>query len=321
MSNNGRLKIFTGSANPLLALAVANCLDVELGKAKVGRFSDGEVAIEVCENVRGYDVFVLQPTSYPSNDNLMEVVVMADALLRASAGRITAAVPYLGYSRQDRRPCSARVPISAKVVANILTCVGINRMLTVDLHADQIQGFFDIPVDNIYATPVILEDINKNKSQDMAAPIVVAPDVGAVLRARALAKLLSCDLAIVDKRRTEHNKADVMNVIGDVQGRSCIIIDDMVDTAQTLCKGTAELKNRGAHRVVAYCSHAILSGNAVETITNSCLDELVVTDTIPLRDEAIMCNKIRQISIASLLAQAIARIHAEESVSTLFSNA
>ncbi|CUT17055.1 MULTISPECIES: ribose-phosphate pyrophosphokinase [Candidatus Ichthyocystis] len=317
MSKKGSLKIFTGTANPWLAQSVVDCLGVELGRATVGRFSDGEVVVEVCENVRGHDVFILQSTSYPTNDTLMEVVILADALLRASAGRITAAIPYLGYSRQDRRPRSARVPISSKVVANMLTCAGINRVLTVDLHADQIQGFFDIPVDNIYATPVILDDMRSRTVDDT---IVVAPDVGSVLRARAFAKLLSCDLAIIDKRRTEYNKADVMNVIGDVHGRSCIIIDDMVDTAQTLCRGTSELKNRGAKRILAYCSHAVLSGNAIDTITNSCLDELVVTDTIPLREDAKRCTKIKQISIAKLLAQAIARIHAEESVSTLFSS-
>jgi ribose-phosphate pyrophosphokinase len=315
MVSDGNMMVFTGNANPVLAQEVANHLGIELGRADVGRFSDGEVMVELLENVRGRDVFVLQSTSHPTNDSLMEVMVMVDALRRSSAGRITAAIPYLGYSRQDRRPRSARVAITAKVVANMLTGVGVNRVLTMDLHSDQIQGFFDIPVDNIYATPILLDDLLKQNHENL---VVVSPDVGGVVRARAAAKQLSADLAIIDKRRPKPNVAKVMNIIGDVAGRTCVIMDDMVDTANTLCEAAAALKNRGALKVVAYATHPVLSGGAAERISNSELDELVVTNTIQLNKETASCKKIRQLSAASLLAETIRRISCEDSVSSLF---
>ncbi|MFZ4760889.1 MAG: ribose-phosphate pyrophosphokinase, partial [Burkholderiaceae bacterium] len=306
---------FTGNAIPTLATAVAGHLGIGLGKATVGRFSDGEVMVEILENVRGKDVFVLQSTCAPTNDNLMELMVMTDALKRASAGRITAALPYFGYARQDRRVRSSRVAISAKVVANMLEVAGVDRVLTMDLHADQIQGFFDIPVDNIYAAPVLLDDVAK---QNLSACIVVSPDVGGVVRARALAKRLDTDLAIIDKRRPKANVSEVMNIIGEVDGRTCVIMDDMVDTAGTLTKAADALKASGATRVLAYCTHAVLSGNAVERITQSALDELVVTDSIPLSDAGHACGKIRVLSCASLLAETILRINRADSVSSLF---
>ncbi|MFO1380584.1 MAG: ribose-phosphate pyrophosphokinase [Chitinivorax sp.] len=309
------LMVFTGNANPKLAEDVVRHLDISLGRISVGRFSDGEVTVELLENVRGRDVFVLQSTCQPTNDNLMEVMLAVDALKRASAGRITAAVPYMGYARQDRRPRSARVPISAKVVANMLTSAGVDRVLTVDLHADQIQGFFDIPVDNIYATPVLLDDVRAKGYENL---ITVSPDVGGVLRARAMAKQLNTDLAIIDKRRPKANVAEVMHIIGDVSGRTCLIMDDMVDTANTLCKAAQALKAHGAERVLAYATHPVLSGAAIERIKASDLDELVVTDTIPLSDEAKACDRVRVVSIASLLAETMRRISNEESVSTLF---
>ena len=310
-----RLMVFTGNAIPQLATDVARHLNVTLGRAKVGRFSDGEVAVEILENVRGRDVFVLQSICQPTNDNLMELLVMVDAIKRASAGRITAAIPYMGYARQDRRPSSARVPITAKVVANMLTTVGVDRVLTMDLHSEQIQGFFDIPVDNVYSGPILLSDVWKKSYSGL---VVVSPDVGGVVRARALAKRLEADLAIIDKRRPRPNVATVMNIIGEIEGRSCVIIDDMVDTANTLCEAAAALKKRGAARVMAYCTHPVLSGKAVERIANSELDEIVVTDTIPLRADAMACNRMRVLSIASLFAETVRRISAEDSVSSLF---
>ena len=309
------LMVFTGNANPKLAADVVRRLNMPLGRATVGRFSDGEVNVEILENVRGKDCFVLQSTCAPTNDNLMELLIMADALKRASAGRITAAIPYFGYGRQDRRPRSARVGITAKVVANMLQTAGVQRVLTVDLHADQIQGFFDIAVDNIYAAPILLGDIWKQRYEDL---LVVSPDVGGVVRARALAKRLESDLAIIDKRRPKANLSEVMNIIGEVGDRTCVIMDDMVDTAGTLCKAAQALKENGARRVLAYCTHAVLSGAAVSRISDSALDELVVTDTIPLRDEARACSRIRQISIAELMAETMLRISNDESVSSLF---
>lgn len=309
------LMVFTGNANPKLAADVVRRLNMPLGRATVGRFSDGEVNVEILENVRGKDCFVLQSTCAPTNDNLMELLIMADALKRASAGRITAAIPYFGYGRQDRRPRSARVGITAKVVANMLQTAGVQRVLTVDLHADQIQGFFDIAVDNIYAAPILLGDIWKQRYEDL---LVVSPDVGGVVRARALAKRLESDLAIIDKRRPKANLSEVMNIIGEVGDRTCVIMDDMVDTAGTLCKAAQALKESGARRVLAYCTHAVLSGAAVSRISDSALDELVVTDTIPLRDEARACSRIRQISIAELMAETMLRISNDESVSSLF---
>jgi ribose-phosphate pyrophosphokinase len=310
-----RLMVFTGNANPRMAQDVAKHLGLSLGRAVVGKFSDGEVMVEIMENVRGKDVFVLQSTCQPTNDNLMELMVMVDALKRSSAARVSAAMPYFGYARQDRRPRSARVGISAKVVANMLTSVGVSRVLTMDLHADQIQGFFDVPVDNIYAAPVLLGDVWKQRYENL---IVVSPDVGGVVRARALAKRLESDLAIIDKRRPKANVSEVMNVIGEVQGRTCVIMDDMVDTAGTLCKAAEVLKAEGAVKVVAYCTHAVLSGNAVARIAESAMDELVVTDTIPLREDARACKKIRSLSVAGLLAETILRIFTEDSVSSLF---
>jgi ribose-phosphate pyrophosphokinase len=310
-----RMRIFTGNANPRLAEAVCKHLNISLGRAVVGRFSDGEVMVELLENVRGRDVFVLQSTCAPTNDNLMEILVMVDALKRASAARVTAAIPYFGYARQDRRPRSARVPITAKVIADMLSTVGVNRAMVMDLHADQIQGFFNIPVDNIYATPVLLGDLWKRNYDNL---LVVSPDVGGVVRARAIAKRLDSDLAIIDKRRPKANVAEVMNIIGDVNGRSCVIMDDIVDTANTLCKAATALKEHGAQKVVAYCTHPVLSGGAVPRIAASDMDEIVVTDTIPLSPEAQACSKIRQLSCAQLLAETMTRISNEESVSSLF---
>jgi len=310
-----RLMVFTGNANPRLAQEVVKHLTISLGRAVVGKFSDGEVMVEIMENVRGKDVFVLQSTCAPTNDNLMELMVMVDALKRSSAARVSAAIPYFGYARQDRRPRSARVGISAKVVANMLTSVGVARVLTMDLHADQIQGFFDVPVDNIYAAPVLLGDVWKQGYENL---IVVSPDVGGVVRARALAKRLESDLAIIDKRRPRANVSEVMNVIGEVRGRTCVIMDDMVDTAGTLCKAAEVLKKEGAVKVVAYCTHAVLSGGAARRIAESDLDELVVTDTIPLGEDARACRKIRSLSVAGLLAETILRIYTEDSVSSLF---
>lgn len=309
------LMVFSGNANPKLALSVTQHLNIPLGRVTVNRFSDGEVAVEINENVRGQDVFVLQSTCAPTNDNLMELMIMVDALRRASARRITAAIPYYGYARQDRRPRSARVAISAKVVANMLQSVGVDRVLTMDLHADQIQGFFNIPVDNIYSTPVLLNDILAHQYPNL---MVVSPDVGGVVRARAMAKALDVDLAIIDKRRPRANVAEIMNIIGEVKGRTCVITDDIVDTAGTLCNAASALKERGAVRVLAYAAHPVLSGNAVDRITNSPLDELVITDTIPLRPEAEACPKIRQLSCAALIGETISRIANESSVSSLF---
>jgi ribose-phosphate pyrophosphokinase len=307
--------VFTGSANPKLAEEVVRHLNIHLGRATVGRFSDGEVMVDLLENVRGKDVFVLQSTCMPTNDNLMEIMFMVDALKRSSAQRITAAMPYFGYARQDRRPRSARVPISAKVVANMLVAVGVDRLLTMDLHSDQIQGFFDIPVDNIYAAPILLGDVWKHGYQDL---VVVSPDVGGVVRARALAKRLDSELAIIDKRRPRPNVATVMNIIGEVKGRTCVIMDDMVDTANTLCEAAVALKEKGAEKVLAYCTHPVLSGRAVQRLEASVIDELVVTDTIPLREDARASSKIRQLSVAELLGETMLRISNEESVSSLF---
>jgi ribose-phosphate pyrophosphokinase len=309
------MMVFTGNANPRLAEAVVGHLDIHIGRAKVGRFSDGEVAIEILENVRGKDVFILQSICAPTNDNLMELLVMVDALKRASAGRVTAAIPYMGYARQDRRPNSARVPITAKVVANMMSSVGVDRVLTMDLHSEQIQGFFDIPVDNIYSGPIMLGDVWK---QNFSELVVVSPDVGGVVRARALAKRLEADLAIIDKRRPRPNVATVMNIIGEVAGRTCVIVDDMVDTANTLCEAAGALKKQGAQKVIAYCTHAVLSGPAIERITNSALDSIVVTDTIPLTEAGRNCPKIRVLTVAGLLAETMRRISAEDSVSSLF---
>ena len=307
--------LFTGNANPALAREIAQTLGVELGKAKVGRFSDGEVDVEIQQNVRARDVFVVQPTCAPTNEHLIELMIMVDAFKRASARRITAVIPYFGYARQDRRPRSTRVPISAKVVANLLETVGVERLLTMDLHADQIQGFFDIPVDNIYASPVLLSDV---KSKSYPSLVVVSPDVGGVVRARALAKQLGSDLAIIDKRRAAANVSEVMHVIGDIEGRHCVIMDDMIDTAGTLVKAAEVLKERGAKRVFAYCTHPVFSGPAIERITKSALDEVVITNTIPLNDAALACRKIRQLSVAFLFAETIRRISDGESVTSLF---
>ena len=314
--SDSQIMVFTGNANPKLAQAVVEHLQLSLGVASVGSFSDGEVQVEIDENVRGKDVFVIQPTCAPTNDNLMELLVMIDALRRSSARRITAVMPYFGYARQDRRPRSARVPITAKVVAQMIGNVKADRVLTVDLHADQIQGFFDIPVDNVYASPILLGDVWKQKYPDM---VVVSPDVGGVVRARALAKRLDdAELAIIDKRRPRPNEARVMNIIGEVEGRTCVLVDDLVDTAGTLCLAAMALKDEGATRVVAYCTHPVLSGPAVENIEVSKLDELVVTDTIPLQENAQACGKIRQLSIATMLAETMRRISMEESVSSLY---
>ncbi len=310
------MMVFTGTANPGLAEEVVERLRLPLGKAVVDRFSDGEVMVEIIDSVRGKDVFVVQPTCRPGNDNLLELLMLIDALKRASARRVTAVMPYMGYARQDRRPRSSRVPISAKVVANMVSAVGADRVLTMDLHADQIQGFFSIPVDNIYASPVLLGDIWKHTYEDL---MVVSPDVGGVVRARAIARRLDdADLAIIDKRRPRANEAQVMNIIGDVSGRTCVLVDDMADTAGTLCNAAGALKDHGAVKVVAYCTHAVLSGKAVLNIENSELDELVVTNTIPLSDAAAACARIRQLSIAELIAESIRRVHEEESIGTLF---
>jgi len=310
------MAVFTGNANPQLAQDIARYLQVPLGRAHVGRFSDGEVTVELMENVRGRDVFILQSTCPPANDHLMELLVMVDACRRASAARVTAVVPYFGYARQDRRPRATRVAITAKVVANMLAGVGVHRVLTVDLHADQIQGFFDIPVDNVYSSPVLLGEVWRQKYDDL---VVVSPDVGGVVRARAIAKRLDdADLAIIDKRRARANVSEVMNIIGEVEGKSCVLVDDMVDTAGTLCHAAKALKDHGAKRVVAYITHPVLSGPAVDRIEGSALDELVVTDTIPLRENAQACRKIRQLSVAGLLAETMRRIRDEESVSSLY---
>ncbi len=314
--NSEFLTLFTGNANPVLANAVAKELNLPLGKAFVGRFSDGEIQVEIQENVRGKNVVVIQSTCAPTNDNVMELMIMIDALKRASASRITAVIPYFGYARQDRRPRSARVAISARIVANMLQSVaGIERVLTMDLHADQIQGFFDIPVDNIYASPVLLADLQKQKSKDL---IIVSPDIGGVVRARAMAKQLGCDLAIIDKRRPKANVSEVMHLIGEVEGRHCVIMDDIIDTGGTLCKAAEALKERGAKGVTAYCTHAVLSGGAVARIAASQLDELVVTDTIPLTDEARQVKKIRQLSVAPILAETLSRITKGDSVMSMF---
>ncbi|NNE62838.1 MAG: ribose-phosphate diphosphokinase [Gammaproteobacteria bacterium] len=310
------MMVFTGNANPELAKNVVQHLDIPLGIASVSEFSDGEISVEIGENVRGKDVFIVQPTCAPTNDNLMELMVMIDAIRRASSERVTAVIPYYGYARQDRRVRSQRVPITAKVVANMLTSVGVDRVLTIDLHADQIQGFFDCLVDNVYASPILMGDIWKQKYPDM---IVVSPDVGGVVRARAIAKQLDdADLAIIDKRRPQANQAQVMNIIGEVEGKTCIIVDDMVDTAGTLCKAADALKEHGAKGVYAYCTHPVLSGKAIANVEESTMDELVVTDTIPLSEEAAACTRIRQVSVAGLLAETIRRVHAEESVSSLY---
>ncbi|BDX18822.1 MAG: ribose-phosphate pyrophosphokinase [Pseudomonadales bacterium] len=310
-----KMMVFTGNANPDLARRVVRQLHIPLGDATVGRFSDGEVNVELNENVRGKDVFILQPTCAPTNDNLMELIVMADALRRSSASRITAVVPYFGYARQDRRPRSARVAISAKVVADMLDTVGVDRLLTVDLHADQIQGFFDIPVDNIYGSPVLIDDIQDQRFENL---MIVSPDIGGVVRARAVAKSLGVDLAIIDKRRPKANQSEVMHIIGDVEGRTCVLVDDMVDTAGTLCHAAKALKDHGAAQVFAYCTHPILSGKAIENITNSVLDELVVTNTIPLTPAAAACERIRQLDMAPIVAEAMRRISNEESISAMF---
>jgi len=310
------MSVFTGSANPQLAHDIARHLMVPLGRASISTFSDGETTVELLENVRGRDVFIVQPTSPPANDHLVELLLMVDACRRASAERITAVIPYFGYARQDRRPRATRVPIAAKLVANMIMSAGVDRVLTIDLHADQIQGFFDIPVDNVYASPVLLGDAWKQRREDL---MVVSPDVGGVVRARALAKRLDdADLAIIDKRRPRANESEVMNIIGSVAGKTCVLIDDLVDTAGTLCHAAKALKEAGAKRVLAYITHAVLSGPAVERIAKSDLDELVVTDTIPLRDAAKNCSKIRQLSVAGLLAETLRRIRDEESVSSLY---
>lgn len=309
------MMVFAGNSNPDLVHKVVNHLHIPIGKAYVGRFSDGECAVEIQENVRGRDVFIIQSTCAPTNDNLMELLVMADAMRRSSAARVTAVLPYFGYARQDRRPRSSRVPISAKVVADMIASVGIDRVLTVDLHADQIQGFFDIPVDNVYGSPILLDDIERCDYEDL---MIVSPDHGGVVRARAFAKLLNSDLAIIDKRRPEANKSEVMNIIGDVSGRTCILVDDMVDTAGTLCHAAAALKEKGAKKVFAYCTHPILSGRALENLANSQLDELVVTNTVPLSPAAQALGKIRQLDMSPLLAESVRRISNAESISAMF---
>ena len=315
MPNN--LMVFSGNANKPLSNAIAKNLGLPLGNAVIGKFSDGEITVELNENVRGKDVFIIQPTCSPTNDSIMELLLTADALHRASANRITAVVPYFGYARQDRRVRSARVAISAKVVADMISGVGINRVLTVDLHAEQIQGFFSIPVDNVYGSPVLTDDIEVQRYKEL---LVVSPDIGGVVRARAVAKRLNVDLAIIDKRRPSANEAQVMNIIGDVEERTCIIVDDMVDTAGTLCKAADALKEHGAASVIAYCTHPVLSGPAISNIENSSIDSLVVTDTIPLNSEAADCKKIRQLSMARLLAESIRRVSNEESISAMFDN-
>jgi ribose-phosphate pyrophosphokinase len=307
--------VFTGNANPALAARIIQRLGIRLGDATVKTFSDGEICVEINENVRGGDIFIVQPTCAPPNRNLMELLFMADALRRASASRITAVVPYFGYARQDRRVRSARVPISAKVCADMMVGAGIDRVLTVDLHAEQIQGFFDVPVDNVYGSPVLLDDIRMQRYDNV---MVVSPDIGGVVRARAIAKELQTDLAIIDKRRPQANVSEVMNIIGEVEGRTCILVDDLVDTAGTLCKAADALKAQGAGKVVAYCTHPVLSGNALQNINSSSLDELVVTDTIPLNESVISCKKIRQLTMANVLAEAMRRVSNEESISAMF---
>jgi len=310
------LMVFTGNANPGLAQDIAHELDIPMGKASVGRFSDGEVAVEIMENIRGRDVYVIQSTCAPTADNFMELLVMIDAFKRASASRVTAVIPYFGYARQDRRPRSARVPITAKVAAKMISTIGTDRVVTIDLHADQIQGFFDIPVDNVYASPLTLADIWQHQgSEDV---VVVSPDVGGVVRARAIAKRLDVELAIIDKRRPRANVARVMNIIGEVEGKCCVMVDDMVDTAGTLCTAAGALKEKGAVRVVAYCVHPVLSGPAINNILRSELDELVVTDTIPLSEAAKECGRIRQLSVAQMLAETIRRMARGESVSSMY---
>ena len=314
--NNSELMIFSGNANPELARRIASHLHLSLGKCTVQTFSDGEISVEIEETVRGREIFIVQPTCQPTNDHMMELLVMIDALRRSSVQRITAVVPYLGYSRQDRRPRSSRVPITAKVVANMLESVGLDRILTVDLHADQIQGFFNIPVDNVYASPILLGDVWRQRHDNL---LVVSPDVGGVVRARALAKRLGdADLAIIDKRRPKANVAKVMNIIGDVEGKNCVLVDDLVDTAGTLCNAAKALKDHGAESVSAYCTHPVLSGPAIDNISASVLDELVVTDTIPLTEAARACSQIRQLSIATMLAETIRRIDQNESVSSMY---
>ena len=311
-----KLVIFAGNANPELASSMAEQINIPLGDADVGVFSDGEVAVDIQENVRGKDVFIVQSTCQPTNNNLMELLVMADALRRSSAGRITAVIPYFGYASQDRRVRSARVPITAKVVADMITAVGIDRVVTVDLHADQIQGFFDIPVDNVYGTPLFVADIERQKHDDL---MVVSPDVGGVVRARALAKQLNdADLAIIDKRRPKANESQVMHIIGEVEGRTCVLVDDIVDTAGTLCKAAQALKDHGAAKVIAYCTHPVLSGPAIDNISNSAMDQLVVTDTIPLSEQGRQCDKIRVLRLAPMLAETIRRVNNEESLSAMF---
>ena len=311
-----KMMLFTGNANPKLAQKVAEQLHINLGNASVGQFSDGEIAVEINENVRGKDVFVFQSTCYPTNDNLMELIVMIDALRRSSAGRITAVVPYFGYARQDRRVRSARVPITAKVVADMMVGVGVDRVLTVDLHAEQIQGFFGVPVDNVYGSSVLISDIAAQNHENL---MIVSPDIGGVVRARAVAKQLNdLDLAIIDKRRPKANVSQVMHIIGDVKDRTCVLVDDIVDTAGTLCKAAEALKEHGARKVIAYCTHPVLSGPAIDNLNNSKLDELVVTDTIPLSEAAIGCSRIRQLTMATLLAESIRRVNNEESLSALF---
>nr|WP_269745036.1 ribose-phosphate pyrophosphokinase [Gilvimarinus agarilyticus] len=309
------MMVFTGNANPDLAQKIVDHLGMGLGDVSVSQFSDGEVAVELNVNVRGRDVFVVQPTCAPTNDNLIELIVMVDALRRASAGRITAVVPYFGYARQDRRVRSARVPITAKVVADMMVGAGIDRLLTVDLHAEQIQGFFDVPVDNVYGSPVLLEDIEKQQFKDL---VVVSPDIGGVVRARAVAKQLGVDLAIIDKRRPSANVAEVMNIIGDIEGRTCLLVDDMVDTAGTLCNAAKALKKQGATRVIAYATHPVLSGKAAENLDNSELDELVVTDSIPLSEAIQKCGKVRTLTLSRMLAEAVRRLSNEESLSAMF---
>ena len=311
------LMVFTGNANPALADAIAKNIVVPLCHASISNFSDGEVSVELNENVRGKDVFIIQPTCAPTNESIMELLLMADALHRASANRITAVIPYFGYARQDRRVRSARVALRAKVVAALISAVGVNRVLTVDLHAEQIQGFFSIPVDNVYGSPVLTDDIERQRYENL---IVVSPDVGGVVRARAVAKQLNVDLAIIDKRRPTANEAQIMHIMGDFNDRCCLIVDDMVDTAGTLCKAADALKEHGANKVVAYCTHPILSGPALENIEGSSLDSLVVTDTIPLSDAAKACSYIRQLSMAKLLAESIRRVSNEESISAMFDN-
>ena len=309
------LMVFTGNANPELAQKIVDHMAIPMGEAVVKRFSDGEIAVEITDNVRGRDVFVVQSTCQPTNRNLMELILLVDGLRRASAGRITAVVPYFGYARQDRRVRSQRVPISAKVVADMMVSVGIDRVLTVDLHAEQIQGFFDVPVDNVYGSSVLLDDIERQNYENL---VVVSPDIGGVVRARAVAKSLDCDLAIIDKRRPAANVAEVMNIIGEVSGRTCLLVDDMVDTAGTLCNAASALKEHGATKVIAYCTHPVLSGKAIDNLNNSVLDELVVTDSIPLGDKMEKAPKIRQLTLSAMLAESVRRISNEESLSAMF---